>query len=93
MTYISDKRLCVNQDSTKIVDCDSPDAAYLLVGEGGELTDEQAKKYGLGASKAKAKEEEAPAEEKAVAATPENKAVAAPEDTKRKVSPATYTRK
>lgn len=93
MTYISDKRLCVNADESKVVDCDSPDAAYLLVGEGGELTDEQAKKYGLSdKGKAKAEPEAAP-EPKAVAATPENKAVAAPEDTKRKINPSTYTRK
>lgn len=78
MTYTSDKRLCLSADG-KVVDCDSPQAASVLVGEGGTLSDEDAKKYGLVAAAAKKvqAEPEAP-EQKAVEAAPENKAVTMP---------------
>lgn len=46
MTYISDKRLCLDA-AGKVVDCDAIEARELLIGEGGEMTDEQAAKYGL----------------------------------------------
>jgi hypothetical protein len=65
MTYTSDKRLHVNSDRTKIVPEDHPDVGYLLVGEGGELSDEEAAKYGLGKTKSDAKAEHAPPENKA----------------------------
>lgn len=47
MPFISDKRLYLNVDKSKVVAEDSPDAAFLLVGEGGEVSDEDAKTYGL----------------------------------------------
>lgn len=73
MVYTSDKRLHVNADRTKVVPEDSEDAAYILVGEGGELSDEEAAKYGLNKSARKS-------EDKAVAAPAENKAEPAPEN-------------
>jgi hypothetical protein len=72
MPFKSDKRLYVNADRSKIVEEDSPEAAYLLVGEGGQVSDEDAKKYGLKAPKAEAKAEEP--ESKQVAEPPQNKA-------------------
>ncbi len=65
MVYTSDKRLYVNADRSKIVSEDSPDAAYLLVAEGGELPDDEAAKYKLGQQEKSAKAEHAPAENKA----------------------------
>lgn len=47
MPFRSDKRLYVNADKSKVVEEDSPEAAFLLVGEGGTVSDEDAKKYGL----------------------------------------------
>lgn len=68
MAYTSDKRLHVNADRSKIVPENSEDAAYLLVAEGGELSDEEAAKYGLGKKN----------ETKAELAAPENKAESMP---------------
>jgi hypothetical protein len=51
----ADKRYYTNADRTELVPEGSPDAAYLVVGEGGEVTDEMAEKYGI---KGKAKEAE-----------------------------------
>lgn len=72
MPFKSDKRLYVNADRSKIVEEDSPEAAYLLVGAGGQVSDEDAKKYGLKEPKPAAKAAEA--ESKQVDAPPENKA-------------------
>lgn len=44
---VSKERLYVNADKSKVVPEDSPEAAFLLVGQGGELTNEQVKQYGL----------------------------------------------
>ncbi len=60
MTYTADKRLCIDAEG-KVVDCESEQAARLLVGQGGTLTDVEAEKYGLTAE-AKA---QAPAANKA----------------------------
>jgi hypothetical protein len=68
--FRSDKRLYVNADKSKVVDEDSPEAAYLLVGAGGSVSDEDAKKYGL-KKQAKAEEPEAKVEAK-VEAAPES---------------------
>ena len=65
MPYLSDRRLYLNADGTKVVEHDDPEAATLLVGEGGELDDAEAAKYGLGQK----------AETKQVAAAPANKQV------------------
>lgn len=42
------KALYVNADKSKVVPEDSPEAAFVLVGENGEVPDAEAKKYGLG---------------------------------------------
>lgn len=47
MPHISDKRLCLDESGERAVDCEDPAARSLLVGEGGELSDADAKKYGL----------------------------------------------
>lgn len=80
MTYRSDKRLYVNADRSKVVDEGSAEAAYLLVTEGGELPDEDAKRYDLTGKKAAVAEPEPEPvaepeiESKQVEAPPENKA-------------------
>lgn len=63
MVYISDKRLYVTADKSKIVPETHPDVGHLLVGEGGEVSAEDVKKYGL--EKPGSKAEHAPAEDKA----------------------------
>jgi hypothetical protein len=74
MPYTADKRLYLDADGN-VVDEGDPRAATLLVGEGGQLSDEDAKKYGL-TSKAKAE----PVEEKAVNEPRPNKAKAPAEN-------------
>jgi hypothetical protein len=71
------KRLFVNADKSKIVEEGSADAAFLLVGEGQEISDEDAEKYGL-------LDVSRETEEKAIESAPENKAVKAPVATKKK---------
>lgn len=56
---IADKTYFLNADKTKTVAEDSPDAAYLLAREGGQVSDEDVKKYGVKTRTEKA----APAEE------------------------------
>lgn len=46
MTYTADRRICVDA-AGNVVDCESDQAARLLVGQGGTLTDAEAEKYGL----------------------------------------------
>jgi hypothetical protein len=70
MTYTSDKRLYLDQDGN--VSEEPPASGTLLVGEGGELTDEDAAKYGLTGGGAKA--QRAAPENKQVANAPANKA-------------------
>lgn len=79
-TYKSDKRLYVNADRSKVVSEDSPEAAYLLVSEGGEIPEEEAKRYGLVKSSKMATAEESGT--KARSAPPENKARSAPREVK-----------
>lgn len=74
----ADKRYYVTADRSRVVDEGDPDAAILLAAEGGDISNEDAKRYGLGRY---APEEEAPAEKmadepeaKAVEKAPENKA-------------------
>lgn len=87
----ADKRYYLNADRSRVVDEHSPDAAYLLAAEGDDITNEDVKRYGLGARKQaeekpepEAKSEETPAETKMQPAPPENKAVPAPKATKDK---------
>lgn len=76
MPYRSEKRLYLTADRTRVVEEGDSDAAYLLVSEGGEISDQEAKQYGL-TGKAKAEPKDADASEadtKAISAPPENKA-------------------
>jgi enoyl-CoA hydratase/carnithine racemase len=77
MTYTAQEHICLNEARTKIVPCDSPEAAMTLALPGVAITDEQAEQYGL-------VKKSADKEEKAEAAAPENKAVAAPPANKQK---------
>jgi hypothetical protein len=45
--FVSDKKLFLNADKSAVVDEDSPDAAFVLVGEGGTVSHEDAERYGL----------------------------------------------
>lgn len=99
---IAKRRLFVNADKSKIVDEGSEEAAYLLAGEGVEVSAEDIKKYGLKKTdvgdtpksqteasleaEAEAKAAEAETQAKAVAAPPENKAMTAPAETKAKAT-------
>jgi hypothetical protein len=77
MPFTSDRRLYLNADRSKVVEEGDPDSAYLLVGEGGEVSDEDAKQYGLKAPrKSEAKADDA--EAKQVDSPPENKARSMP---------------
>lgn len=78
MAYTAKERLFVTEDHGKVVPEGHPDARYLLVAKGGQLTDEDAKKYGLHGG--------AP-ESKAVEHAPENKAVDGPHVTKTPAAP------
>jgi hypothetical protein len=51
VAYKAEKRLYVNADRSKVVEEDSGEAVFLLAAEGAELTDEEVKRYGLGAPK------------------------------------------
>ncbi len=53
--FTSDRRLYLTADKARVVDEGDAEAAFLLVGEGGELPEEEAEKYGLTGAKAKAK--------------------------------------
>jgi len=45
--FVSDRKLFLNADKSAVVDEDSPDAAFVLVGEGGTVSHEDAERYGL----------------------------------------------
>lgn len=66
--FTSTKRLYLNADKTKVVEEGDPEAAWVLVGEGGQIPLEDAERYGL--TKEKAAE---PAETKAVKKPPADK--------------------
>lgn len=90
MPHVLKERACLNADKTKVVDCESEEAAFVLGGEGTEIPGEDAVKYGLvKATKRKVDQPEPEGEgeeegaskarpkpsAKAVAGPPENKAV------------------
>ena len=66
--FVSDRRIYLNADKTKVLEHDDPEARWLLAGEGVEVDAETVKQYNL-----KRLDD---ADEKAVDAAPENKAVA-----------------
>lgn len=45
--WIADRRLCLTSDKSEVVEANDSRAAYLLVGEGGEVLASEAEKYGL----------------------------------------------
>jgi hypothetical protein len=45
--YTAHERLYLNADKSKVVKEGDPDARFLLVAEGGEITDDEAREYGL----------------------------------------------
>jgi hypothetical protein len=77
--YHATKRIYLNR-ADQVCEENDPDAATLLVGVGGTLSDAQARKYGLVQDDASAPE--APAESKAVAEPPHTKAMRAPKGAK-----------
>lgn len=58
--YVSPQRLCVTADD-HLCECDDPAAVRLLVGEGCEIPNAEAAKYGLIASEEPEEQEEGPA--------------------------------
>ena len=73
----ADKRYYVTADRSRVVEEGHEDAAILLAAEGDDITNEDAKRYGLGRyapEPAEPKPEEKPAEAKMVPAPAENKA-------------------
>lgn len=86
IVYTADRRLYVNQDRSRLVEESDPDAYFLLVAEGGGLSDAVARQYGL-IEDPKPKEKEPTAAEdeseaKAVKRPTEDKAVRGPAETK-----------
>ncbi len=75
MPYVSEKRLYLADDGKTVVEEGDPRAATLLVGVGGTLSDEDAKRYGLADDGEKDKA-------KAKADAPANKAKSAPSEDK-----------
>jgi hypothetical protein len=45
--FKTDRRLYITGDLKRVVDEDSPKAAYLLAPAGGEITEQTARRYGL----------------------------------------------
>jgi len=74
--FISDRRIYLNADKTKVLEHDDPEARWLLAGEGVEVDAETVKQYNLKHLDAPA--EDAPTED----AAPEGKAEAAPQANK-----------
>jgi len=91
VAFISDRRLYLTQDKTAVVEEGDPSAAWLLVGEGGEVSTAVARQFGLKAPGAQPAADAAPVAkdpadaesldtikegQKAVASAPATKAVA-----------------
>jgi hypothetical protein len=51
MPHIADRALYTDESRTKVLEHNHPDAAFLLVGEGGELTGDLADRHGIEAEK------------------------------------------
>lgn len=70
--WTAPKRIYVNADRSKVVDESDPEAASLLVGEGGQLDEAEARRLGL-LDKPDTKAQPQPPATKAVDHPPENK--------------------
>jgi hypothetical protein len=51
MPFSSDKRLYLTEDKSEVVEEGNPSARFLFVAEGGQVSDEDADRYGLKAPK------------------------------------------
>lgn len=93
--YIAEQRLYLNADESEIVPEDSPDAAFLLAGEGCEVPPEAVERYGLRPKPPQPRRRKAPEPElepepevEAVAEQPEPEGPAAePEEEKPAIYP------
>lgn len=61
--FVTDRKIFVNADKSKVVEEGSPEAAFLLASKGKELDEATVKRYGL-----------APPQDKALKSAPANKA-------------------
>lgn len=79
MTYTNQTggTICLNADKSAVVDCAAPEAAWVLVGPGGELPDAVAAEYGLEPGGTPDPKARRPVEDKAVAPA-DDKATPAP---------------
>jgi hypothetical protein len=86
MPFKSDRRLFHTADKSRVVEADSPDAAYLFVSEGQTVSDEDAERFGLEApdagDEAEGDETEESADAKAASKPRTTKALAKPKATK-----------
>ena len=73
-THEGDEILYVNADRSKVVPEDSEEAAFVLVGPGGQIPDDEAERLGLTKRKARTADEAGAADAKAVDGPAENKA-------------------
>lgn len=80
--YTLERRLFLNADKTKVVEQGDPEARFVLGGEGSQIPNEDAVKYGLLPAK-EAVKDTVPGEAKAVTEAPENKAVTMPKGKKK----------
>jgi len=60
VAFISDRRLYLTADRSSVVEEGDPGAAYLLVGEGGEVSTAVARQYGLKAPSKQPPDDSAP---------------------------------
>lgn len=64
--YITDRRLWLNADKSRVVEDGDPEAAFLLASKGKELDAATVERYGLGVAKAQAKQVSGPPEDKSL---------------------------
>ena len=67
--FITDTRLCLDETKERVVDCDSPEARYLLAAEGSAVNAVDAERYGLGPDAPPAIPDEPPPGERFAAGT------------------------
>jgi hypothetical protein len=82
MPFRTDRRLYLNADRSKVVEENDPEAAYLYLGKGHQVSDADAEKYGLKPPKRTEVTEVKP-EAKQIESPPENKAQASPKSSEK----------
>lgn len=85
--YTATERLYLTQDGKTVVKEGDVRGRILLIGKGGQLSDEEAEKYGLLEKAVEQEEPAAPVEAKAQSSPPAHKAVLAPPEDKTKKKP------